>query len=127
MENRVTCLTVSVDAKATFCGKRDGVGGEKVEFTWNPKLATCPTCLNEWKKRSETIIAYAIGKERDSKEFGFLAGPFDTLEEALEEIGEPYTFIVGLQANCQQVRLYRWFEPNSEWRLLKRGRELLGT
>jgi len=75
-----------------------------------------PSCLRSKKIVPETI-KYGIGiYGRDQYEAGMLSGPYDSVFDALDEIGYPGHRIFELPSG---IELYSWNEKASAWLRVK--------
>lgn len=70
-----------------------------------------------WNRETEmgkTFVKFACGTEHTENSFGMWAGPFDTLEDALNEFAiHPKDCLIGFTADGEDKVLYR--AENGEW------------
>ena len=67
------------------------------------------------------IIKYAISIKPDGYHGAFQDGPFDTLEEALDELGQKGQFIFELYLDKEAVTVRKWSEKKFKWLKKKNG------
>jgi hypothetical protein len=77
-------------------------------------IGTLPTPkIKELCKRKDK--KFAVGSIKDATNGAFVAGPFDSVKEALNEYGEKDWCIVRLIINKEPKIIYMWNDIESKW------------